>query len=260
MLEIKDGEIKRGKYRLKDINFEINKGTLNIIVGKNAAGKSSLLYAIIGSILLEKGSIQKESLKLAYVGNDIPFNQAMDSQQIIDVIKKIDSGFNEKLFIQHLNNFSISKTKRIRELSTGQKKLLMLSIALSRDVDLLILDEITLNIDALRKDEMKELFQNFLLTGEKSIIISTNQLEVFEVIADTITYIKDNHIAYHGSVGNLLGRYRLWQGTQEDFNELENVVGYEAREFSVEALVETDRIGTPASLKEVLIYLERGVR
>ena len=80
------------------------------------------------------------------------------------------------------------------------------------------------------------------------------------MISDTITYIKDNHIAYHGSVENLLGRYRLWQGTQEDFDKLENVVGYEAREFSVEALLETDGIGTPAGLKEVLIYLERGVR
>ena len=259
MLEIKDGEIKRGKYHLKNINFKIDKGRLNIVVGKNAAGKSSLLYAITGSILLEKGSINKCGLKISYVGNDVPFNEALDSDQIIDIVRKIDTNFDESLFLNYLNRFSISTSKRIRELSSGQKKLFMLSLALSRDVDLLILDEITLNIDALRKDEMKELFQDFLLTGEKSVIVSTNQLEVFENIADTVTYIKDNHIAYHGSINNLLGSYRIWQGSKEEFENLENVVGYEMREFSVEALVEDTSLGSPASLKEILIYLERGV-
>lgn len=260
MLEIKDGEIKRGEYRLKNINLKIDKGSLNIIVGKNATGKSSLLYAMTGSILLEKGSINKNGLKIAYVGNDVPFNEALDGDQIIDIIRKIDANFNTSLFLNYLNKYSISTSKRIRELSSGQKKLFMLSIALSRDVDLLILDEITLNIDALRKDEMKELFQDFLLTGEKSVVVSTNQLEVFDDITDTVTYIKDNRINYHGNANNLLARYRIWRGTKEEFEKLGNVVGFEMREFSVEALVEDTSLGSPASLKEILIYLERGTR
>lgn len=257
MLEIKQGEIKRGKYKLKEINIRIEKGSLNVIVGKNAAGKSSLLYAMIGSILLKKGSITKYGVKIGYVGNKIPFNTSLDTWQVIDVIRAIDPKFNTSVFNSYLKKFRINPDKRLRELSSGHKKLFMLSIALCRDVNLLILDEITLNIDALRKDELIELFQIFLLSGEKSIVVSTNQLEVFENIADTVSYIKDNHIAYHGTVVELLNMYRIWQGTHEEFETLEHVVSYGLREYSVEALIESNTKGRPASLKELLIYLER---
>lgn len=260
MLEIKDGIIKRGKYSLKNINIKIDKGTFNIIVGKNAAGKSSLLYTIIGSILLEQGSMMKDNLKIGYVGNDLPFNQSLTGEQLLDLIGSLDLDFDKELFVKHLKEFDVSKAKRLKELSSGQKKLLMLSIELSRNVDLLILDEVSLNIDALRKEAMKDLFQNFILKGNKSIILSTNQLEGFEDISDSITYIKNNEVTYQGTVEDLVSQYSLWRGSKEEFKTLENVVAYEVREFSVEALVEDPSIGPPASLKEVLIYLERDVR
>ena len=260
MLEIKDGLIKRGKYSLKNINMKIDKGTFNIIVGKNAAGKSSLLYTIIGSILLEEGSMVKGNIKTAYVGNEVPFNQSLTGEQIVDLIENLDVGFDKAIFLKYLKHFNVSKSKRFKELSSGKKKLLMLSIELSRNVDLLILDEISLNIDALRKEVMKDLFQNFILKGNKSIILSTNQLEVFEDISDSITYIKNNEVTYQGTVEKLVSQYSLWKGSKEEFKTLENVVAYEVREFSIEALVEDPSVGAPASLKEVLIYLERDVR
>lgn len=142
-------------------------------------------------------------------------------------------------------------------MSTGQQKLVMLAIAFSRDVDLLILDEITLNIDALRKEEIKEIFQQYLLNGEKSLVISTNQLEVFEDMADTIIYLKDNKIAFNGSVEELLSKYRIWQGSEKEFDNLTNVVSFEKNKFFIEALLENSKQGSVTNLREVLLYLER---
>ena len=257
MLIINNGTIKRNQYTLENINLHIKKGTLNLVVGKNAAGKSSLLYAIIGSLQLQEGNIEEVKPRIAYVGNDIPFNLSLNTFQLEDMIKKIDKEFSLSLFNANLIKFGVNRNHMIKEMSTGQQKLLMFSIALSRNVDLLILDEITLNIDALSKEEMKEIFQEYLLQGDKSILISTNQLEVFENIADTIIHIKDNRIVFDGSVEELVSKYRIWQGSEDEFNKLSSVVSFVKNEFFVEALLENSNLGFEPSLKEVLIYLER---
>lgn len=113
MLKIKNGKIKRNQYVLEDINLCIKKGTLNLVVGKNAAGKSSLLYAMIGSLKLEMGSLEKRELRIAYVGNDIPFNSSLNSFQIEDMLIKIDSKFSLKSFSNNLIKFNIERSQRI---------------------------------------------------------------------------------------------------------------------------------------------------
>lgn len=258
MLKIKNGKIKRDKYTLTDININIEKDTVNLVVGKNSTGKSSLLYTFIGSILLEEGIMEKDDVKIAYVGHEIPFNEELKIKKTAQIIFDIDDSFSIFTFYENLDKFNINKHQKIKELSTGQKRLFMLAIALSRESNLLILDEITLNIDALKQEEIKNIFQNYLISGNKSIILSTNQMEIFEDVADTVTYIKNNSIAYHGSIENLLNRYSLWQGSREEFKELKNVVAYQTLEYSIEALVkDNNNIKPNASLKDVLIYLER---
>ncbi len=256
MLKIKNGELNRGDYTLSNINIHIEKGSLNLVVGKNSTGKSSLLYTIIGSILLNKGSIEKNGVQIAYVGHDIPFSEELKITKVATMIKGIDDSFSRFTFYENLDKFAINKYQRVSELSFGQKRLFMLSIALSRHSNLLILDEITLNIDALRQEEIKNIFENYLLNGDKAIILSSNQLEVFEDLADSITYIKDDTIAYHGSILSLVGQYSLWQGSSEEFKSLKNIVAFKTLDYSMEALIKDDSQNSNPSLKDVLIYLE----
>lgn len=257
MLKIKNGKIKRGNYTLSNINLEIKKGSLNLVVGKNASGKSSLLQTMIGTLLLEEGTMTKEGIRIGYVGNELPFNPSLTSLLVGELIQSLDKNFSLEVFNAYLKHFKIKKDLRVRELSSGQQKLLFLSIALSRDVDLLIFDEISINIDILRKETLREIFQSFILSGDKAIVISTNHLEVFEDIADTLIYIKDNKVHYSGSIVNLLDRYRLWQGSKKEFEKIENVLAYEESEYSVEALIKGSKIGDKTSLKNILIYLEK---
>lgn len=257
MLEIKNGKIRRGNYSLSKIDLHIERGSLNIVVGKNASGKSSLLQTMMGTLLLEEGTMTKDDIRIGYVGNELPFNPSLTSLLVGELIQSLDENFSLEVFYSHLKRFKITKNLRIRELSSGQQKLLLLSIALSRDVDLLIFDEISINIDVLRKEALREIFQSFILSGDKAIVISTNHLEVFEDIADRLIYIKDNEVYYSGTIVNLLDRYRLWQGSKKEFEKIENVLAYEESEYSVEALIKASKIGDKTNLKNILIYLEK---
>lgn len=262
MLKINNGRIKRGKFELRNINLEIEKGELTAIVGKNSSGKSSLLYTVAGTIPLVEGTIERYDSKIAFVGTEFPFNKRLDAEQIAELHLSINQSLDKKVFYRYLEKFKIPKRKKTNELSTGQQKLLNLALALASENDLLLLDEININIDANNKAEFEKLFTNYISKSNKAILLSTNQLESLEMSVDNVIYIKNNEIAYNGSVFELINEYRLWSGSNEEFIKIkdsENLISFTEKEFYTEALLRNSNLGEETSLIKILTYLEKGL-
>ena len=133
------------KVLFKDSSFVINDNDKIGLVGINGVGKSSLLKAIIGEVELDNGIIaRKKDLKIGYLPQESLFD---DEDTIIEAfykLLKVDDFVAKSMLSKfNLNDFS----KKVKHLSGGEKKRLSLSVALCEQVDLLILDEPTNQLD-----------------------------------------------------------------------------------------------------------------
>ncbi|MEG2245297.1 MAG: ABC transporter ATP-binding protein, partial [Erysipelotrichaceae bacterium] len=139
--------------------------------------------------------------------------------------------WDSEKYYSYLERFRLIPQTKIRELSRGMAVKLMLSTALSHDAELLILDEPTSGLDPAARDELMEIFQEYIEDGKKSIIFSTHVTSDLEKIADYITCINQGKIIYTGTKDDLLERYCLIKGGPDEYKEYEKyIIG--VRKFS----------------------------
>lgn len=176
------------KYIFKDINLDIQKNTHNVITGPNGSGKSTLLGLCSGLLYPEKGIVTSFSSKFGYVGvtplivtgslrNNLLYGNPRDiSDKVLNEYIENFALFNEK------NNNYLDKTVSIKTLSSGQLQKISFIRALLGDVDVLLLDESTSNLDKESKNLIFEILANSNLT----ILNATHNAEDFHTV--------DNHI------------------------------------------------------------------
>lgn len=249
MIKIENKTLKRDQFEIKDMSFEIERNKITAIVGRNAAGKSSLIYGLIGSLNL---NIESSNVKSSYVGQDIPFNPKLYVYQIPEILELIDHDLDKNLFKSYLNKFNISSSTKIELLSKGQNKYVMLALALARNPNILYLDEISLNIDQYKKENFKELLETYMQEDNRTVVLSTNQIDVFEDVIDNIIYIKNGHIFYSGSLLNLKTNVEIVAYNQA----LDDIIYSEENVYDPKALVQRKNKGE-GSLTEILKFLER---
>ncbi|CAM3709638.1 ATP-binding cassette domain-containing protein [Erysipelothrix urinaevulpis] len=259
MLKIKDGTIRRGSYELQGVNIDVPKNTITVLVGRNASGKSTLIDGIIGSLLFQNGTIEKEQLNIAYVGTDNPFDKRVEGMLMSSVMKEVDSTFDPQKFRYYLDEFLIPVYMNVSEMSTGQLKLFTLALGLARDTNLLILDEIDTNLDVVHKNKLEKIFADYMTVEGRSIIVSTNQLELYDDVADRVIYIKDKAVFYAGEVSELIANYTVWIGNEEEFSQLspDDIVYYEKNQFNIKALLHKPSPKNDLKISEILLGLER---
>ncbi len=250
MIKVINQTLKRDKFEIRDMNFEIEKGKVTALVGKNNAGKSSLMYGLIGSIPLETN---KEAFTSAFVGNNMPFNPHITVSEVPNLMQNIHPNFSRDAYFNYCRTFNLEIYSKLIILSKGQIKYVMLACALSLDPDVLFLDEIMLNIDQFKKENFKSVIEDFMKKGDKTVVLATNQIEFFEDVIDNLIYIKNNHIYYAGSLLNLKSNLKI-VNTDEVKDE---PILYETKSaFSSEALIQTKH-GDEENLVMLLKYLER---
>ena len=106
-----------------------------------------------------------------------------------------------------------------------------LALALSHDAQLLILDEPTSGLDPVSRDELLELFQEIIESGERSILFSTQITSDLEKCADFITYIKNGQLIVSAEKDTLLSEYKLIKGPKDRLDDdlTRRMVGYKKK-------------------------------
>jgi len=201
---------------ISDLNLEIEKGKLIAVLGKNGIGKSTLLRtlskvqkAISGDVFYQQKKLseisEKElSTKLSLVLTERlpesqltvyelvalgrqPYTNWIDKLSEKD-IKKIDFAINQTE-INHLKN------KRFYELSDGQLQRVLIARALAQDTEIIILDEPTAHLDLHHTIKIFSLLKKLVSETQKTIIISSHQVNLSIQLADEILLLKENN--YH---------------------------------------------------------------
>ena len=192
-------------FTLDNISFSIKQGRIMGLIGKNGAGKSTILKSILGLIHADEGLVEmfgkdfkqnEESCKqdIGVVLGGIDFYEHKRLSDITTVTKRFYKSWDEQAYLKYLQEFSLNPEKKVKELSTGMKVKYLIAIALSHHAKLLILDEPTSGLDPVSRDDLLALFRELVKDGKRSILFSTHITSDLEKCADDITYIKDGKL------------------------------------------------------------------
>jgi len=172
----------------ENINFKINRNSHNLILGPNGSGKSTLIGLIAGIFYAQEGKVLTFSDKFGFIGaTPLIFEATLRENLIYGNSKKIsDDDLKSYLLdldtFKEASNYDLNRLVSNKTLSSGQMQKIAFIRALASDLEILLLDEATANLDSNSKNLIFKLLQKNNLT----IINSTHDPDSFEDIDNVI--------------------------------------------------------------------------
>lgn len=209
------------KEILKNINLKIEKGSIFGIIGPNGSGKTTLINTIVGAYKADSGSIEimgediyeninmKEEIAFVEDENSIFSNYKV--KDVISFYSRAYKNFNKERFNTLNNIFKIDEKYRISKLSRGMKKILFIMIGFSIMPKIIILDEPTIGLDPLIKNQFINLILEEVAERNTTILITSHNLDELERICDSIAIINKGEIKYTSSLDNMKENIRKLQ-------------------------------------------------
>ncbi len=228
--------VKDLKKNYKDFSLHCSltlpKGRITGIVGQNGAGKSTLFKAILNLIATDNGSIlvfgkpadqlsPTDRERIGAVFSDSGFSGYLTVNDVIAVMKSSYHNFKKEEFLRQCEHFSIPLKKKINDFSTGMKAKLKLLIAMSYDADFLILDEPTLGLDVVARNELLDLLRLYMEKEDRSVLISSHIASDLESLCDDLYLIHGGEIILHEDTDVLLDQYGILKVTREQYASLD---------------------------------------
>jgi len=200
-----------------NVSFEIEAGRITGLVGPNGAGKTTLLKAVLGltdcegslSVLgLDPFRQRRELMQnICFIADVAVLPRWLRVSQLLDFVGAVHSKFSREAAENLLAQTKVSANTKVRQLSKGMVTQLHLSIILAIDAKLLILDEPTLGLDIIFRKEFYGNLLNDYFDGERTIIITTHQIEEVENLLTDVMFINDGKLILNSSVDSLPERF-----------------------------------------------------
>lgn len=214
-------------------SMEVRPGCITGLVGRNGAGKSTTLKAALGLIRMDEGSIEmfgkdvqalteQDKQKLGVVLPDSGFSMYLSIRDITHILKYMYSDYDQDWFLQWCEHFELPLEQKIKEFSTGMKAKLKVLVALCHNASLLLLDEPTVGLDVVIRDEFLDLLRSYMEQDEnRSIVISSHISSDLETLCDDFYMIHDGEIVLHEETDVLLSEYALLKVNEEVYARLD---------------------------------------
>ena len=221
-----------GKLKaLDNIELEIPEGRIIGLLGKNGAGKSTFMRCILG-FLKHEGEIEilgkpikrhQESIheNIAFIPDVNSLDDRLTVKQTMDYVSAINSSWNNEKATELLTSSDLKPNQRVGTLSKGMKTKLYLLITLSLDVKVLLLDEPTLGLDIVFRKEFFNTILGEFYDENKTIIISTHQVEEVEQILQDIIFIDEGKIILQQDIEELKNQYSIFTVPSDQKEKLE---------------------------------------
>ncbi|WP_193708220.1 ABC transporter ATP-binding protein [Alkalibaculum sporogenes] len=205
VLNIKNLTKRYNEFCLNSISFTLRAGRILGLLGSNGSGKSTIIKSIIGLIQPDSGEIEifGKSLysdelwiknKIGYVGDDFFYPEDLTSASLNILMGSVYDEWESSKFKTYLERYNVPKKKQIATFSKGMKMKLSLSVALSHNPDLIILDEPTEGIDTKDRHEILRDLEELSKNQYKSILITTHHISEMEHIIDDLVIIEQGNM------------------------------------------------------------------
>ena len=235
-------------FSLDNVSFKVPKGRIVGFIGENGAGKSTTINLILNELSKDSGQIQvfgvdhtiptvKENIGVVF--DECNFHDVFTAADIEKILKEVYKAWDSNLFSQYLKKFKIPTKKTIGTFSKGMKMKLSIICAMAHRPKLLILDEATTGLDPVVRDEVLDLFLEFIQDEDCSIFFSSHITSDIQKIADYVILIHQGKIIFEEQKDNLVYNYGVAKCGTEKFAQLssDDYIIHRTTNMSVECLV-----------------------
>lgn len=271
---------KYTQFTLSDISFEVPQGTIVGLIGENGAGKSTILNAILGLIHKDAGEISifgnsieelnpnaREDIGVVFDGTN--FSEELTPKKLNKVLKGVYKSWDENFFMELLKKLSLPTEKKIKSFSKGMKAKLSISVAFAHHPKLLILDEATSGLDPIVRDDILDMFLDFVQDEQNSILVSSHITSDLEKVADYIVFINKGQLVFSKPKNELLENYGIIKCGAAQFDGIDkhDIIAYRKLDFEWQILVENRNfiakkypkaMVIPTTIDEIMLLYVRG--
>lgn len=267
-------------FTLDNISFTVPKGSIMGFVGENGAGKTTTIKAILGLIHTDGGEVRvlgtdprlmpkevKAQIGAVFDGSNLHDN--LNVRNINFIMKNLYPNWDERIYADYIKKFDLPEKKIMKEYSRGMKMKLSTAIALSHHSKLLILDEATSGLDPMVRDEILDIFLEFIQKEDHTILLSSHIISDIEKIADYVTFIHQGKIVFSENKDNLIYQYGIIHCRKEDLAGLDRsyVVGIRENNFGADVMIRNKEAfqrlyhqysAERTSIEEIMLFVSRG--
>ena len=248
-IELQNVSKKYKDFELKNVSFCVPEGCIVGLIGENGAGKTTTIKSILnitkadGVVKIFGKDNKKEENKIkeqiGVVLDDSFLSDYLTAKQIHSIMKDVYKTWDENKFFQLLKQFQLPTDKMIKDFSSGMKMKLKIATAIAHNPKLLILDEPTSGLDPVVRNEILDIFRNYIEEDEtRSILLSTHITTDLEHISDYIVFMEKGKILFHLPTNELLENFGIIKCGKEDFSRLEekDYINYKKEKYQYEIL------------------------
>tara|TARA_E500000331_G_scaffold298668_1_gene298622 strand:+ start:1453 stop:2328 length:876 start_codon:yes stop_codon:yes gene_type:complete len=235
-LVIKASGVKKSyedSFALDGINLEVTSGQILGLIGPNGAGKSTFLQSVLGLINTE-GNLEVLGLdprrdrhkllkEVCSITDVAVLPKWMTVDQVLTYVDGVHPGFDLKKCLSILSKTNIKRSQKIKTLSRGLVVQLHLSIVMAINARLLVLDEPTLGLDLVyRKEFYSQLIEDYY-DGDKTILISTHQVEEIEGVLSNAVFMNQGRVVMHDSIESINKKFLELRPNQDSIEKAKSL-------------------------------------
>ena len=270
----------KSNFLLDKLSFSLPYGTILGFVGENGAGKTTTIGCILNTVIKDSGTVRlfgqemqdrdtklREKIGVVYDGDNFP--GFWTAKQLSQVMRGFYRHWDNTLFQKYLTDFGLPEKQQIKHFSRGMTMKLAIAAALSHHPQLLVLDEATSGLDPVVRDEMLDVFLDFVQEENYSILLSSHITSDLEKVADYIAFIHNGRLVLTASKDDLIYHYAVLRCKESQFQAIDraDMIAFRKRDFQIDVLVPDgkearkkykDIVADHVSIDEIMLLLVKG--
>jgi ABC-2 type transport system ATP-binding protein len=235
-----------------DVSFEIPAGRIVGLIGPNGSGKTTALKAILGlstfeghlNVLGFNPQTQRNELmnEVCFIADVAVLPRWIKVSEAIDFVAGVHPKFNRAKCEAYLAHTKLKPAMKVKQMSKGMIVQLHLALVMAIDAKLLVLDEPTLGLDIMYR---KQFYQNLLedyFDENKTIIVTTHQVEEIEHILTDLMFIRDGKIVLSSTMDEVADRFVEVMVSQEQYDTAKSMNPIDERKVFGKAVMLFDGV------------------
>ena len=216
-------------FTLDHVSFQVPKGRIVGFIGENGAGKSTTINLILDELKKDNGQIQvfgvdhtvstvKEEIGVVF--DECNFHDVFTAADVEKILSGVYKSWDSSLYQKYLEKFELPRKKSIGSFSKGMKMKLAIICAMAHRPKLLILDEATTGLDPVVRDDILDMFLEFIQDEENSIFFSSHITSDIQKVADYVVLIHKGRIVFEEQKDDLVYHYGIVKCGKDQFASL----------------------------------------
>lgn len=263
------------QFQLNDVSFTVPSGCVVGFIGENGAGKTTTIKSILNCIKLDQGEIKlfgtssddaaKEDIGVVFDQNF--FYEGISAKDIDLILKNTYKNWDSQLFYKYCTDWELPVNKSMKQLSKGMKMKVSIASALAHHPKLLILDEATSGLDPISRNDILDIFLEFIQDENHSIFFSSHITSDLEKIADRIIFIHKGQILFEKDKDEIRDNYGILKTQNQDVLKNAHLIRKMRNSFGTEYLIDNrqeirraypDVICDAISIDDIMVFYVKG--